>query len=446
MIKLDSGAQFRGALSLDASDAGSRFAVARSLDLEQWHATDLVFDAAAQAWTLASDGTNELAIHAQTPLGDGRWSIVFETGASASVFLRIDTRQGPFAVDPSVTPETANLLRNLHRIGWETDSFLFGQEFPLSYRSTDSGGNGDLDQSDSKDVTGDHPGIHGVDFLYMMDRPWEQDFHIAAAKRAYASGAVVTVDYHWAGKYGKSYSAQVDDNKILDYVVRNDDSRGDVTWFYASLDRILELINEDIQVPMVFRPFHEMDGNWFWWGRQMQGGAATYRRAYQLLVEYLSARTDYLLFCWSPDVALPDFEPFYPGDAYVDVVGRDIYSVGSAGRGLVKLEEMVDFAAAHGKVAAFTETGYTAGGQSFESGDPDWWTTRVLAPISASPKARKIAWVLTWINASWSGPYIPRLQSPPAAKDDFAAFYDSPFTLFQNEVAALKVYEPPPSE
>lgn len=444
IISTGNSHQLRTSLEVQEENATTQWALELSSDLEDWTAYPLNFDAQNQTWSVISDG--EVSLFAESDTGTGIWSLDFDVLLGYATYLRLVPLDGPFPIDPSTSEETQNLLKNLHRIGWDPDQFIFGQEFPLSYNSTDSGGNGSLDQSESKDVVGDHPGVHGADFLYMIDRPWEEDFHKAAARSAYEDGAIVTFDYHWKGKYGGNYRSHVEDNKILDYVVRDDDSRGDVTWFYDSLDRILAIINDDLQFPIVFRPFHEMDGNWFWWGRQIDGGTETYRRAYQLLVEYMSARTEHVLFCWSPDVAMADFEPFYPGDEYVDIVGRDIYSVGNAGRPFGKLTEMITFAEEHGKVAAFTETGYTAGGDSFQTGDPDWWTTGILDPIVADDNAGKIAWILTWINASWSGPYIPHADSPQAAKDDFKAFYESEHTLFQNDVAALNVYSPPPQD
>lgn len=434
----------RSELSLIVGSATERPEVELSKDLEKWKGgIPLIFDSVNETWSVGTG--SGLSIFSESKNADESWNLTLDLLLEESNFLRVVRAIGPFPVDPTTSKETKNLLKNIHRIGWDPDIFAFGQEFPLSFTYTDNIGNGDLDQSDSKTAVGDHPGVHGSDFLYMIDQPWHEDFHKDAARRAYQSGAIVTFDYHWAGKYGGDYRAQVDDDKILDYVVRNDDSRGDVTWFYESLDLILGIINDDLQFPIVLRPFHEMDGNWFWWGRQMQGGAETYREAYRLLVRYMSSRTDYVLYCWSPDVALADFEQFYPGDDYVDIVGRDIYSIGGSGRPLSKLTEMIAFAEEHGKVAAFTETGYSGTG-TFETADPDWWTTRVLDPIAADPDAGKIAWILTWINASWSGPYIPTPASPQTAKDDFQKFYDSEATLFQTEIAELSVYAEPPND
>ncbi|MFP4281178.1 MAG: glycoside hydrolase family 26 protein [Opitutales bacterium] len=353
----------------------------------------------------------------------------------------------PPPIDPGATAETRHLLASLHRIGW-SDQFAFGQEFPLSYNfAMDDGHEHDPTTSDVKDVVGDHPGVHGSDFHYIVDKPArEARRHLAAARAAYAAGAIVTFDYHWLGRYGRSHTAHPRDNQILGRVVAGDDSQGDVTWFYRHLDRVLDIVNDDLGFPIVFRPFHEMDGEWFWWGNHV--GAEVYREAYRLLVDYMRERTDLVLFCWSPDVKEPDLELYYPGDDYVDMIGRDIYWFGSEereGRSVEALVEVIDFARARGKVAAFTETGYSAGGVSFEDEAPDWWSATVLPELKSHPRGLHIAWILTWINASWSGPYVPHAASPEAAKESFRAFHADPATLFEKDVRALDVYAPQPS-
>lgn len=355
-------------------------------------------------------------------------------------------------IDPSHAEETRNLLLNLHRIGWDPGAIMFGQEFPLSY-DIGMSGHENVETSDVKDVVGDHPGVHGSDFHFMIDKPEDEIArHKAAARKAYQDGAMVTFDYHWMGKYGDSHNWHPKDAEILHKVVNNDDSEGDVTWFYQHLDEVLEIVNEDLRFPIVFRPFHEMNGDWFWWGSKLKGGPKTYRRAYQTLVEYMSERSEYILFCWSPDKALA--KEYYPGDEYVDIIGVDGYGQGNprvdwftVEQMVALLEEAVDFAAARGKVAAFTETGHDTTPQiTYERTQPNWWMESVLEPILASDKASRIAWILTWVNgAGWSGPYVPHENSPQAAKDAFIEFYKHPVTLFQHEVAAEKLYQAPQS-
>lgn len=353
----------------------------------------------------------------------------------------------PEPVDADATPQTRALLAHLHHIAWQTDTVMFGQEFPLSYDRREVGYL-DVEQSDVKDVTGDHPAVHGSDFHFLIDKDRHERFaHLRAARKAYADGAMVTLDYHWLGKTGNSHNWDEADAKILHHVVTGDDSTGDVTWFYEHLDEVIAVIKRDLDFPIVFRPLHEMNGNWFWWGSRLEGGPETYAAAFRLLVDYIRERTDNVLFCWSPDKSLA--LEYYPGDAYVDVIGVDGYGQGNPANEHFSVEAMValleqttDFAAERGKVAAFTETGYHTWGEiAYHTEQPDWWTRSVLDPIFASPKAKRIAWILTWINAHWSGPYTPHAESPEASQDAFRAFHADPRTLFQKDVAAMKLYE-----
>ncbi|MCC5022586.1 MAG: hypothetical protein J6386_07215 [Candidatus Synoicihabitans palmerolidicus] len=357
-----------------------------------------------------------------------------------------EPRPLPQPVDVDATPETRALLANLHRIGWGTDTFMFGQEFPLSYDKRELLGYLDVAQSEVKDVVGDHPAVHGSDVHFLIDKDRHERFaHLRAARKAFADGAMVTLDYHWLGRYGGTHNWQEQDAKILHHVVTGDDATGDVTWFYARLDAVLKVINEDLGFPIVFRPLHEMNGDWFWWGSLAEGGPETYAQAYRMLVDYIRERSDLVLFCWSPDTALAT--EYYPGDDYVDVIGVDGYGAGNPNIEYITvplmvglLEQVTDFAAEHGKVAALTETGYGTWGEiNYHTERPQWWTQDGLEPIMASPKAKRIAWVLTWINSHWSGPYTPHIASQEA----FRSFYDDPRTLFQTDVASMNLYVEP---
>jgi len=80
-------------------------------------------------------------------------------------------------------------------------------------------------------------------------------------------------------------------------------------------------------VPIIFRPFHEMSGSWFWWGGENTTPEA-YKRLWRFTVEYLRDEKDLhnLLYAYSPDRSSREgYLRYYPGDAYVDVLGYDDY-------------------------------------------------------------------------------------------------------------------------
>jgi hypothetical protein len=124
----------------------------------------------------------------------------------------------------------------------------------------------------------------------------------------------------------------------------------------------------------------------------------------------------------------------------VDVVGVDAYEVTTTSL-RQQLGAVVDYAQAHDKVAVFSETGNrTSDGVNAAS----YWKNLILPGITEDPsgKAKKIAWVLTWINASWSYPYVPHASSSATAKQSFMDFKNSPYTLFGGDIQTL--YEPLP--
>ncbi|MBN2369833.1 MAG: hypothetical protein JXO72_05045 [Vicinamibacteria bacterium] len=96
------------------------------------------------------------------------------------------------------------------------------------------------------------------------------------------------------------------------------------------VDVIAEFLKQlgDANIPILWRPYHEMNGDWFWWGaRTGEGGtAALYRQLFERLVK--RHQLGNLLWVWSvdrPGDTATSFESVYPGDDYVDVLSLDVY-------------------------------------------------------------------------------------------------------------------------
>jgi hypothetical protein len=91
------------------------------------------------------------------------------------------------------------------------------------------------------------------------------------------------------------------------------------------------------QIPIVFRPFHECEADWFWWGSKSatcEDYIAAFRLTVDVLRKELGARN--LLFAYSADRLWKDageegksgFLARYPGDEWVDMIGFDDYDIG----------------------------------------------------------------------------------------------------------------------
>lgn len=75
----------------------------------------------------------------------------------------------------------------------------------------------------------------------------------------------------------------------------------------------------DADIPVLWRPFHEASGGWFWWGKD----AASFRALWIAMFDYFKAEgLNNLIWVWT---AQGNDEDWYPGEQYVDIIGRDIY-------------------------------------------------------------------------------------------------------------------------
>lgn len=346
---------------------------------------------------------------------------------------------GQAQVDADATIKTKALYINL-KVIQDSKNILFGQEFFNSFRYSSGGAHGEKDFSDSKEVTGSHPAVLGSDFHYYLEKSaMERSYHTEAVKWAYQLGYVITYDWHISARGTNSYQYAGSPPDLVNNIVA--DLNGDRTWFLGELDKVIDIINKDLKVgsdtiPIIFRPFHEMNGNWFWWGSAATS-ATNYRALYALTVDYVKARTKSVMFCWSPNLPL-DFN-YYPGDEYVDFVGLDYYEI-NATTLRTQLGALVDFAEQRGKVAVLSETGNRVMGDNASL----YWNQTVLPTILDDPagKAWKISWLLTWINANWAFPYVPHASSSQTAKNSFISFKESPYIIFGNEIPAMYGNDP----
>jgi hypothetical protein len=336
-------------------------------------------------------------------------------------------------VDADATAKTKALYANL-KVVQQSDNFLFGQEFFNSFRFSSGSAHGDETFSDAKDITGSHPAVLGSDFHYYLEKDaTERGYHTDAVKYAFQQGYVITFDWHLSARGTTSYSCSGSPLNLARNIATGN-TNGDRDWFLGELDKVIDIINEDLVVnndtiPIVFRPLHEMNGNWFWWGSCSALTSAEYKLLYQLVSDYVRARTKSVLFCWSPNSTFNS--AYYPGDDYVDVIGVDLYEATTTSL-RSELGAVVDFAAAHNKIAVFSETG----DRNSDATSPQYWKNTVLPGITGDPtgKSKKIAWALTWINASWSEPYVAHAGSSAAVKQSFIDFKNSPNVLFGDEM------------
>lgn len=175
-----------------------------------------------------------------------------------------------------------------------------------------------------------------------------------ALKWGMESDGIVTFSLHWFSPLGgrdKAFYSEHTDFDPEKVLIEGTDERNA---FYSDLDKIAKLIKpfKDKHIPVLWRPFHESDGKWFWWGRKGPKVACElYKLVYHLFVD--EYHLDNLLWVWNCRL-----EEGYPGDEYVDIISVDIYLEKYAKTDYKKEYEELIKATTSNKVAALAEIGY----------------------------------------------------------------------------------------
>jgi mannan endo-1,4-beta-mannosidase len=335
---------------------------------------------------------------------------------------------------------------NLKRLA--PTAVLFGHESDLAYGVKWVNEPG---RSDVKETAGSYPAVYGWDvntlFAHRPDDPAGAGA-LGNLRRwiaeGYGRGGVITMAWHQANfrTGGNAWDTTRAVAAILPggalhaaYLARLDT----VAEFFNTL-RARNRAGRETLVPVIFRPFHEMSGSWFWWGGRHRS-AEEFIALWHMTVQHLRTRGVHnLLYAYSTDVfeSKEDYLQQYPGDAWVDVLGFDDYqSVRTPATRPVfvrRLREIVELAEARGKLPALTETG------AVTLPDSLWWTGTLLPAIRDDPVARRISYMLVWRNANRAVEKIEHFYAPypgQGSAADFVRFRRDPLILFEDGLPDL---------
>lgn len=343
-------------------------------------------------------------------------------------------------IDAKATKETHALYNNLAALSEQ--HILFGHQHATQYGH---GWYGDADRSDVKSVTGSHPAVIGVDFSGLSGRP---DSMIEKEKTSlrklmadtYNRGGVTTVAWHFNNPVSKTNFYWNDSTAAA--AVKNIIPGGSHHDKYkAILANIADLAkttkgNDGKVVPVIFRPYHEFDGGWFWWGAP-HCTVDEFKALWRFTVTYLrdSLGVHSFIYAFSPDnifTTEAEYLARYPGDEWVDMLGTDNY--GDFGRdgiynleaGIKKLKIVSDYAMKSHKLAAFTETGLES------IPNKTWWTDVLLKALQKEKV--QLTYVLVWRNDARSPTHFYAPFPGQVSETDFIKFYNDPYTLFENDL------------
>ena len=164
---------------------------------------------------------------------------------------------------------------------------------------------------------------------------------------------LITFTWHWfspVGGCGKSFYTErtdFDPEKALEAGTPENIA------LLSDMDHMAGLLKtfRDRRIPILWRPFHESEGKWFWWGsKSHKTAAALYRLMFDRYTKLHGL--DNLVWVWNSPV--PEG---YPGDDMVDVISRDVYLPGHVHTDYSKEYQELARVTGVGKPAALAEVG-----------------------------------------------------------------------------------------
>lgn len=231
-------------------------------------------------------------------------------------------------VNPEATPEARQLLARLYQ-SVEEGKIISGlhhnQLMMPNYVH-------DLDRI--KAASGKEPMIWGGDLA------WDARQVVEIATREHNRGRIVTIMWHVNRPFDKTErvdfrrqtQGEFTDSQWKELITEGSEMHKMWLAQVDSISNYLKVLHER-KIPVLWRPYHEMNGEWFWWG--YRPGEDGFPKLWQMLYDRMvnHHHLDNLIWVWNanaprqiPDDTAMPYEPFYPGHDYVDVLATDVYN------------------------------------------------------------------------------------------------------------------------
>ena len=359
--------------------------------------------------------------------------------------------------DSGRTARTEQLLENLKALG-DSAVYLFGQHdatvYGIGWEADYTNDSTIHSRSDVKSVCNDFPALLSFD-LGHIELGDERNLDGVPFSRIrqeifahYDRGGMITLSWHLDNPLSGGSSWVADSLRDVETHTGAAilEGGGKHELFLTWLDHVADFLNSlespyGVRIPILFRPWHEHTGSWFWWGQQ-HCTAEQYKALWQLTVSRLKNKgVTNALYAYSPGTE-PDGDEArylerYPGDDIIDLVGLDCYcwapeadttQIANYAANLDRnLATVCAIAKQHHKAVALTETGY----EGIKT--DNWWTSTLAPVLSRHP----VSYVLVWRNAhDKPGHFFAPYPGHPSTSD-FIRFYNAPETLFLRDVNAL---------
>lgn len=334
-------------------------------------------------------------------------------------------------VDPDLNQQARNLYQRLLNI--TQTGIMFGQQQPFG-TGNDFPVINQLEE-DFFEVTGDHPAIAGFDLelIGLQSEGLFLDMFINkftnAVVKAHENGSIITISWHFVNPNDFNSDGSKSLNNVVPKMLEDGEYR---ELFIKRLERVARLLNNlvDAQgnsIPVLFRPWHEMNGNFFFWGegfRTTEEYTQLWKDTIKILSEDFNVHN--LLYIYAPNLVSSSSEYLrnYPGDDFVDMLGVDVYDFRNGkflSSALRNLNIVEDIATDKNMLFALTETGLR------NVVENDWWTQSLYKAIRSS----SITYTMVWRNDMTTFFHVPFLGHP--SSDDFKEFLSKETMLLSKD-------------
>ena len=188
-------------------------------------------------------------------------------------------------------------------------------------------------------TTKHYPAVFGQDFGFDVPGYWDginyRQRIVDEAISRHNDGFIITLMWHAAPptqdepvSFRESIQGELTEKEWKDLITPGTTinerwkSQVDViAWFLKQL--------RYADVPVLWRPYHEMNGDWFWWGKKpgADGYKKLWRMLYDRLVNFHGLNNLIWVYnCNEVKTNVDPYETYYPGDDVVDILATDVYT------------------------------------------------------------------------------------------------------------------------
>ncbi|WKL43718.1 glycoside hydrolase family 26 protein [Flavobacterium sp. ZE23DGlu08] len=346
--------------------------------------------------------------------------------------------------DTKSTIETQQLYRNLKKS--IDKGIFFGHQDDLAYGVNWKYEDG---RSDVKEITGDYPAVYGWDLSGLEKKESKNidgvpfDKMKQYIKEVNKRGGINTLSWHIDNPLTNKNAWDNSPNSLASALPGGKSHEKYKLWLDEGIKYILSLKDENGKaIPILFRPYHELTGNWFWWCKN-NGSPEEFKTLWKFTVDYFKKKGVHnLIYVYNTADfnSKEEYLEYYPGSDYADILSFDKYQYSDPTKDNSFIENcqrqfkiMDEVTKDQNKIMAFAETGYEAIPYA------NWWTQTLMKAIGDY----KISYVLLWRNHGWQEKeqkmhyYAP--YKGQVSEKDFINFYNLDKILFEKDAAKLNL-------